>query len=433
MRRAWVGRGGTARGWVGGMTDRLDRRLGLTDAVVIGLGAMLGAGVFSAVGPAAGAAGSWLLVGLGLAGAVAYANAGSSAALAAVYPESGGAYVYGRRRLGPFWGFLAGWAFLAGKLASCAAMALTLGSYVAPGLARPVALAGLAAVTVANYLGVARTAAATRVVVAVVLAALGVAVAGMLFGGRAGPGNLASPGSGPGWHGVLQAGGLLFFAFAGYARVATLGEEVTDPARTIPRAVTVALGIVLAVYAVVCAAALLAVGPAALAASAAPLADAVAAGRLAGLEPVVRAGAAVASLGVLLSLQAGLSRTGFAMAANHDLPAALAAVHPRYRVPHRAELAVAGLVAAALLAVDLRGAIGFSSTLVLVYYAVANAAAWTLGPAGRRWPRWRAGAGLAGCLLLAASLPVTSVLAGAAVLGAGATLWAVRSARAQPL
>jgi APA family basic amino acid/polyamine antiporter len=415
------------------VTDRLERRLGLTDAVVIGLGAMLGAGVFSAVGPAAGAAGSWLLAGLGLAGVVAYANAASSAALAAVYPESGGTYVYGRRRLGPFWGFLAGWAFLAGKLASCAAMALTLGTYVAPGLARPVALGGLAAVTVANYLGVARTAGATRVVVAVVLAALGAAVVGMLFGGRADPGNLDSAGSWPGAHGVLQAGGLLFFAFAGYARLATLGEEVVDPARTIPRAVRLALGIVLAIYAAVCAAALLAVGPAALAASAAPLAEAVAAGRLAGLEPVVRVGAAVASLGVLLSLQAGLSRTGFAMAANHDLPGVLAAVHPRYRVPHRAELAVAGVVAVALLAVDLRGAIGFSSTLVLVYYAVANAAAWTLGPRGRRWPRWRAGAGLAGCLVLAASLPVTSVLAGAAVLGVGTTLWAVRSARAQPL
>jgi basic amino acid/polyamine antiporter, APA family len=415
------------------MGDRLERRLGLSDAVVIGLGAMLGAGVFAAVGPAAGAAGSWLLVGLGLAGVVAYANATSSAALAAVYPESGGAYVYGRRRLGPFWGFLAGWAFLAGKLASCAAMALTLGGYVAPGLARPVALGGLGVVTVANYLGVARTAAATRVLVAVVLAALAAAVAGMLLGGQADVGNLSTPGAGPGWYGVLQAGGLLFFAFAGYARVATLGEEVADPAHTIPRAVRLALGIVLAVYAVVCAAALLAVGPAALAASAAPLADAVAAGRLAGLEPLVRVGAAVASLGVLLSLQAGLSRTGFAMAANHDLPAVLAAVHPRYRVPHRAELAVAGLVAVAVLAVDLRGAIGFSSTLVLVYYAVANGAAWTLGPAGRRWPRWRAGAGLAGCLLLAASLPVTSVLAGVAVLGVGAVLWAVRPARDQPL
>jgi basic amino acid/polyamine antiporter, APA family len=414
------------------LPDRLDRRLGLTDAVVVGLGAMLGAGVFAAVGPAAGAAGSWLLAGLLLAGMVAYANATSSAALAAVHPESGGAYAYGRRRLGPFWGFMAGWAFLAGKLASCAAMALTLGGYLAPGLARPVALGGLVAVTVANYLGVAKTAAATRVVVAVVLAALATAVAGMLFGGQADPANLAGSGPGPGVYGVLQAAGLLFFAFAGYARLATLGEEVVDPARTIPRAVPLALGIALAVYAVVCAAALLAVGPAALAEAAAPLADAVAAGSLAGLEPVVRLGAAVASLGVLLSLQAGLSRTGFAMAANRDLPGTLAAVHPRYRVPHRAELAVAGLVAVAVLAVDLRGAIGFSSTLVLVYYAVANAAAWTLRPAERRWPRWLAGAGLAGCLLLAASLPASSVLAGAAVLGIGAAVWVVRRGRRQP-
>jgi basic amino acid/polyamine antiporter, APA family len=412
---------------------RLDRRLDATDAVVIGLGAMLGAGVFSAVGPAAGAAGSWLLGGLVLAGAVAYANASSSAALAALHPESGGAYAYGRRRLGRFWGFLAGWAFLAGKLGSCAAMALTLGSYVAPPMARPVALGGLAAVTVANYLGVDKTAAATRVVVVVVLAALAAAVAGMLLGGTADPANLASPSPGPGLHGVLQAAGLLFFAFAGYARVATLGEEVADPARTIPRAVSVALGIVLVVYVVVCVAALLAVGPAVLAAADAPLAEAVGAGRLAGLEPVVRGGAAVASLGVLLSLQAGLSRTGFAMAANRDLPPALAAVHPRYRVPHRAELAVAGLVAAAVLAVDLRGAIGFSSVLVLVYYTVANAAAWTLGPTERRRPRWLAGAGVAGCLVLAASLPAASVIAGAAVLTVGVAVWIVRSARSQPL
>jgi APA family basic amino acid/polyamine antiporter len=140
----------------------------------------------------------------------------------------------------------------------------------------------------------------------------------------------------------------------------------------------------------------------------------------------------VASFGVLLSLQAGLSRTGFAMAANRDLPHRLAAVHPRHRVPHRAELAVAGLVAAAVLAVDLRGAIGFSSALVLVYYAVTNAAAWTLGPGERRRPRWLAGAGLAGCLLLAASLPAAALLAGAAVLATGAILWVVRPARDQP-
>src|SRR5262245_58617148 len=126
---------------------RLVRRLGTFDAVVIGLGAMIGAGVFAAFGPAARAAGSGLLVGLAIAGLVAYANATSSARLAAIYPESGGAYIYGRRRLGTFWGFLAGWSFVVGKLASCAAMAMTFGSYAHRELARPLAIGAVVALT----------------------------------------------------------------------------------------------------------------------------------------------------------------------------------------------------------------------------------------------------------------------------------------------
>jgi APA family basic amino acid/polyamine antiporter len=121
--------------------SRLARRLGLGDAVVIGLGSMIGAGVFAAFAPAAEAAGSGLLLGLALAAAVAYANALSSAQLAALYPLSGGAYIYGCERLGHFWGFLAGWAFVVGKTASCAAMALTFGAYAAPSFARWLAVA----------------------------------------------------------------------------------------------------------------------------------------------------------------------------------------------------------------------------------------------------------------------------------------------------
>ena len=121
-------------------------------------------------------------------------------------------------------------------------------------------------------------------------------------------------------YGVLQAAGLLFFAFAGYARIATLGEEVVDPARTIPRAIPIALGITLVVYAAVAVSALLAGGRSRARRSPAPLATAVEAGRLAWLAPVVRVGAAIASLGVLLSLIVGVSRTMFAMASNRDLP-----------------------------------------------------------------------------------------------------------------
>lgn len=294
--------------------SRLARRLGIGDAIVVGLGSMLGAGVFAAFGPAADAAGGGLLVGLGIAGAVAFANAMSSARLAAVYPASGGTYLYARARLGHFWGWLAGWSFVVGKLASLAAMALTLGVYVWPEVARPLAVAAVVGATAVNLRGIEKTALATRVVVALVLAVLAAVVAACFAGADASTEPFAMPWPG-GAYGVFQAAGLLFFAFAGYARIATLGEEVREPRRTIPRAMPLALGITLVVYAAVGAGALLALGPERLAGSSAPLADAVTTAGAGGLEPVVRAGAAVASIGVLVSLLAGVSRTTFAMAA----------------------------------------------------------------------------------------------------------------------
>ncbi len=408
---------------------RLARKLTTFDAIVIGLGAMIGAGVFAVVGPAAQAAGSGLLLALVIAALVAYCNALSSAQLAALYPESGGAYVYGRRRLGPLWGFLAGWGFIVGKLASCAAMALTFATYAAPQWMRPLAVTAVLVMTAVNYFGIQKTALLTRAIVVVVLISLGIVVATSLSGGQVRADRLL-PLTGTGPYGVLQAAGLWFFAFAGYARLATLGEEVVDPARTIPRAIPVALGITLLVYTAVAITALLVVDVETLARATTPLVTAVEAGDLAGWSPVVRIGATVASLGVLLSLVVGVSRTTFSMAANRDLPHFLAAVHPRYRVPHRAELGVGLLVATAVAFVDLRSAIGFSAFTVLTYYAVTNASALTLRRSERRWPRWIAAVGLAGGVTLALTLPVPSVLAGAAVLMAGVIVFRVRGQRA---
>ena len=405
--------------------SRLARRLGTFDAVTIGLGAMIGAGVFAAIGPAARAAGAGLLIGLLVAAFVAYCNATSSAELASLYPESGGTYVYGRKRLGAFWGLIAGWGFVIGKLASCAAMALTFGYYAAPELARPLAVGAVFALTAVNYFGVSKTALLTRGIVAIVLAVLAVFVGAAVFGGQADVDHL-QPLFDTGVYGILQAAGLLFFAFAGYARIATLGEEVIDPAHTIPRAIPLALAIALAVYAAVAVSALLAAGAAVLAQAPAPLVAAIESGRWAALSPVIRVGAAVASLGVLLSLLAGVSRTAFAMASNRDLPAFLDAVHPRYRVPARAEV-VAGVIVAAIAALsDIRDAIGFSSFAVLFYYAVANACALTLTARERKWPRWLAICGLTGCATLAFSLPSASALGGAGLLLAGAGAFALR-------
>ncbi|MDM4721097.1 APC family permease [Micromonospora sp. WMMA1363] len=401
--------------------EQLARRLGVRDAVVIGLGSMLGAGVFVVFAPAAAAAGGYgVLAALALAGFVAFCNATSSARLAARYPESGGTYVYGRERLGPYAGFLAGWGFVVGKTASCAAMALTIGAYLWPEQARLVAVAAVVAVTAVNLRGVAKTATATRILVVVVLAVLTlVAVTGAA---DVSLGRLDAPGGTA--RGILTAAGLLFFAFAGYARVATLGEEVRDPERTIPKAVPLALGLALAIYLTLAVITLGVLGPARLAGSAAPLADVVTAAGLPGLAWVVRAGAAVAVTGVLLSLVAGVGRTTLAMARRRDLPAALAAIHPAHQVPHRAELAVAAVVIVAVLLGDVRDAIGFSSVTVLVYYAVTNASALTLGrdPERKLPVQALAVAGLAGCLLLAVNLPLPSMLAGFAVLTLGA-LW----------
>lgn len=399
----------------------LARRLGTWDAVVVGLGSMLGAGVFAAFAPAARAAGTGLLAGLVIAAVIAFCNAVASAQLAAVYPTSGGTYVYGRERLGDWWGFLAGWGFVVGKTASCAAMALTFAYYVVPGpwwAQRLVGLAGVVGLAALNYRGITKTVAVARVLVVAVLVAIAVVVVAIWAGGGADAGRLGGHITGGGY-GVLQAAGLLFFAFAGYARIATLGEEVRDPQRTIPRAIPMALGVVVLVYLAVGVSVLAAAGPAALARTVAPLATAVDAAGAGAIVPVVRVGGALASLGALLALIAGIGRTGLAMARNRDLPGRLAAVHPRFQVPHHAEVAVAVVVGVLVLTVDLRGVIGFSSFGVLVYYAVASASAFTQPAAERRWPRALNVLGVAGCLTLVATLPVWSVVAGVAMFAVG--------------
>lgn len=343
---------------------------------------------------------------------------------------SGGTYIYGRERLGEWWGFTAGWGFVVGKTASCAAMALTFASYAVPGpwwAQRAVAVAAVLGLAALNYRGVTKTALLTRILVGASLTALAVVVVGIAVGGHANPANLGGVDAG-GVYGILQAAGLLFFAFAGYARIATMGEEVRDPQRTIPRAIPIALFITVAVYLVVGVAALLAAGPDKLAASTAPLSTAV---QSAGLDPVVRVGAALASLGALLALIAGIGRTSLAMARHGDLPRWLAAVHPRFQVPHHAETALAVVVGVVVATVDLRGVIGFSSFGVLIYYAIANAAAFTQPAAQRRWPRWLNVLGGAGCVVLVATLPWPSVLAGAVMFAVGLAGRAVsRSLRA---
>ena len=399
----------------------LARRLGTSDAVVVGLSAMLGAGVFVAFTPAAEAAGRGLLVGLGIPAVIAFCNAVASAQLASSYPSSGGTYLFGREVLGPWWGFLAGWGFVIGKTASCAAMAMTFAAYALPGTStapgwwqRGLAALMVVAFTVLNLRGVTRTATAARVLLATTLVVLVGFLAVVGTGDAAPVEPLAATG---GVWGVLQAAGLLFFAFAGYARIATLAEEVRKP-ELLGRAILIALGTAVALYLLVGLALVHVLGDA-LPTTPTPVAAATEAVGADWAVPFVRIGAAAAALGALLALLAGVGRTTLAMARERDLPAPLASVDPRHLVPDRAQVVIGVAVVVLVLAADLRGAIGFSSFGVLVYYAVANLSALRQPAEQRRWPRGLQVLGLVGCVVMAAALPLGSVLAGLAVFAIG--------------
>ncbi|WP_447912346.1 APC family permease [Microbacterium phyllosphaerae] len=401
----------------------LARRLTLGDATALGLGSMIGAGVFSVWAPVVGVAGSGLLIALAIAAIVAYCNATASAQLAAVHPVAGGTYAYARAEIGPWWGFVAGWSFVIGKIASCAAMAMTFAAYAAPaGWQTPVAIAAVVALSTVNCFGVTRTALATRILVICSLLGLAVVVAvGLGAASAATPSPLPDATA----YGVLQGAGLLFFAFAGYARIATMGEEVVDPARTIPRAIALALGGAVVVYLLVAVTVVVTLGGDA-ASSSAPLADALSSAGLAVLTPVVRITAAAASLGALLALLTGIGRTTLAMARERDLPSFLAKVDDRWQVPRRAEIMIAVIVVVIVLVADLRDAIGFSSFGVLLYYLIANAAAFRQQASARRYPRALQVVGALGCLLLVNTLPVLASVVGTAVVLIGVLYRATR-------
>lgn len=395
---------------------------------------MIGAGIFVAFGPATAAAGNGVLIALVIAAIIAYCNAVASAQLAAQYPVSGGTYIYGRERLNNWAGFIAGWGFVIGKTASCTAMSLTFATYAAPespGLQRVIAVAAVATLAALNYRGVTRTVQMTRILITLTLTSLALLVFVLIGSSGVDLGRMTEAGS---WDnvtlfGILQAAGFLFFAFAGYARIATMGEEVKDPEVTIPRAIPLALFLTMVIYAVVGTSILGSAGADAIGASSTPLVTAAEVSDQAWLAPVLRLGAMVASLGALLGLMAGIGRTALAMARNGDLPSKLADIHPTYKVPHVAEVVLATVVIVILLLADIRGAIGFSSFGVLVYYAIANLAARTQTGEYRRWPGWVFVLGFAGCVILVAMLPWQSVLAGLAVYAIGLAARAIVIAR----
>jgi basic amino acid/polyamine antiporter, APA family len=410
--------------------------VGLGGAVFLGLGSIVGTGLFVSLGVAAGVAGAGILLALPVAGLLALVNGLSSAQLAAAHPVSGGTYAYGIRFLNPLLGFIAGWMFLLAKGASAASAALGLGGYLLQGLALDgggwtrvgLGVALILVWTVWISGGVGRAQGLNGLLVGITLLVLG----GFLGLGLpiALPALLASgPPLPPSARDFFHATALLFVAFTGYGRIATLGEEVLDPARTIPRAIWITLSVALLLYLGVAATALGVLGTGEFVRqteeTAAPL-SAVAA-VLAGTPLAVGVSlAAVTALGsVLLNLILGLSRVVLAMGRTGDLPGVLAHVDPQSGSPRGAVFA-AGLLVAGLVAVgDLRMTWSFSAFAVLIYYGLTHLAALRIPPRDRRYPPVIAVLGLIACLFLAFQVAPQTWAVGALFLIFGLTLRAL--------
>ena len=392
------------------------------DAVFIGLAAMLGAGVFVVFGPASELAGSLLLVSILLAALVAYLNAASIAQLAAVVTRSGGAYAYGRHYLGNSWGFLAGMSFLVGKIGSAAAIALVFANYLTPGFEILTAVLAVVVMAAINIAGINRTAFGSKVLATITLSFLTVLIVAGLFAEPA-EGTMAAGG----FPGVLTAASLFFFAFSGYARVATLGGEVRDSEKNVPSAIRISLAIVLVTYLALALVLMMKLGPSFMG-SVTPLADL--AGVALGIEgSVVAVFAAVATLGSLLALLAGMSRTASEMAGDAELPTVLSK-KLKNGSPALAEVVVSLLVIVLVVSGSILLTIGLSSFAILSYYAIANLAAYRQPRSETARAKWLNLLGLGLCVLLGLSVPFGGLVLGASILTVALILrWGLRALR----
>lgn len=398
----------------------LHRELGILGAIALGLGSIVGAGVFVSTGLAAGVAGPAVIIALAIAAGVAVCNGLNSAQLAASHPVSGGAYEYGYKYLNPWLGFTAGWMFLLAKSASAATAALGFAGYLLNVLGItdrtwliPTALAAVVVLTLVVLGGIRRSNAVNIVIVSITLLSLTFFIlAGLPVVISAGldnftpffqsPEDIDNPVAA-----VLQATALMFVAYTGYGRIATLGEEVREPQRTIPRAIITTLILTMVLYMGVVVVGIGSVGAQALGEATrgqvAPLEVAARQFNVPGSALILAIGAVTATLGVLLNLILGLSRVLFAMGRRRDMPSFVSRVKEQdsKTTPYIAVLIMGAAIASLVLIGNVKTTWSFSAFSVLVYYALTDLSALQIPDEDRLYPKWIAWIGLAACLFLA--------------------------------
>ncbi|MDO5522858.1 MAG: APC family permease [Bacteroidia bacterium] len=396
------------------------RALTLKDAVGVGLGAIIGAGIFVVTGVAAGVSGPAFLAGLIVAGIIATFNALSSAQLAGVYPHSGGTYEYGYRLLNPAFGFSAGWMFLLSKLSAAGVVAIGFGSYfyqLAPvGSPLAISIAAVLLLTIANYFGIKKAGTLNLIIVSVTLLSL----IYLVFSGiPAASAENFKPFAPFGISGIAEASALLFFAFTGYARIATLAEEVRKPEKTIPRAVIITIITAIVLYAAVSVVAVGVIGAESMAASKSPLQVVAEALSAPAVKTVTTIGASTAMLGVLLSQILGISRMMLAMGRRNDLPTFFQSIHRTHRVPHIGIIITGAIILLLTVIGSFEFIVRAASFTILLYYSVTNIAALKQPRNEQIYGKAIPVLGLAGCVLMSVSLPLNVIITGLGLLLAG--------------
>lgn len=398
----------------------LKRSLTVKDAVGIGLGAIIGAGIFVVTGVAAEIAGPSFLLSLFIAGVIASFNALSSAQLAAVYPHSGGTYEYGYQLINPSFGFAAGWMFLVSKITAGSVVAIGFGSYffqIIP-FGSPLILSILAVVglTIANFFGIKKTGYLNLFIV-------GFTILSLLYLSISGLPEIDSSNFKPfapfGLPGIAEATALLFFAFTGYARIATLAEEVKDPEVTIPRAVIITIITAILLYAFVSVVAIGVIGAEGMAADKSPLQNVAKSLSTPGINLITILGASTAMLGVLLSQILGISRMMFAMGRRNDLFPIFKKIHSRFNVPHAGIFVTGSIITVLCIFGTFEIILAAAAFTILLYYSIANISALKQPKEEQRYGKLVPFLGLSGCILLAFSLDLEVIISGFILLVAG--------------
>ena len=377
---------------MGKASDALDhghlkREIGLFGATALGIGAIIGSGIFIVTGIVAGIAGPAMIISVVIAGIISLFSALSIAELSAYMPEEGGTYAFARKLISPFAGYIAGWIWIFSNIFVGAAVSLGFAHYFAS-LVPAVPIKIIAVIIclifiIINYLGLKESTLLNNILVTLKVLIL-------LFFIAFGLGFFTithfTPLAPSGMTGILSGAALIFFAYTGFARVTIMAEEVKEPEKTIPRSIYLALGISTFLYILVSVIAVGLVGTSDLAQSGSPLALAITATGSPAAVLLISSGAMIATASVLLTTIMGISRIVFAMARNNDLPAFLSTISPRFCTPHYAIGITGALMIGAILLADLSLVVAVSAFAILISYFIANISALRLPRQFQRYP-----------------------------------------------